>query len=98
MTVPINLIVRYFKIDFHHAFIHIRSRKEDEKGRIFPFSNVLNVVPDNKNKKFQHLYSFIVETKEREFELFAPTPEEKAMWVAGFTYVLKSTRITQEII
>jgi hypothetical protein len=48
------------------------------------------------SKKFQN--PFFLKTTDRTFALYAPTYEERRMWMAGFDYVIKSTVIVQKII
>ena len=43
-------------------------------------------------------FPFFVKTTERVFEFFAATEEEREMWMAGFDYCIKSTRVVQKII
>ena len=48
------------------------------------------------SKKFQ--FPFFLKTKSRHFLLFASTHEERRMWLAGFQYVILSTKEVQKII
>jgi hypothetical protein len=41
--------------------------------------------------------AFFVKTTDRVFELYTSTPEEREMWMAGFKYIMISTKEVQSI-
>lgn len=45
----------------------------------------------------QYVFAFFVKTSDRVFELYASTPDEREMWMAGFKYILISTKEVQTI-
>lgn len=48
------------------------------------------------SKKFK--FQFYVQIKDKEFEIFTSSPEERQMWMAGFNYVVKSSQEMQNIV
>ena len=45
----------------------------------------------------QYVLPFFVKTTDRVFELYTSTPDEREMWMAGFQYILISTKEVQQI-
>ena len=72
------------------AFAHI------QKCYIPTPKNVIKIMEDIPSKTFK--YPFIVKTIERMFLLFAPTEQERDMWIAGFEYIIVSTMQVQSIL
>jgi hypothetical protein len=42
-------------------------------------------------------HTFALQTQDRQYILFAPTNEERIMWMTGFKYAIASTAIVQDI-
>jgi hypothetical protein len=45
-----------------------------------------------KNGPSNYKYPFLMVTKDRKFELFAYSNDERMMWIGGFNYVILSTK------
>ena len=101
---------RYYKIDFTSAVLFISEQineEDDKKIKQVPFSHIQKCYepkPENEIKIAEEIksntfkYPFYVKTLERLFLLFAPTRSERDMWVAGFEYIIVSTRQVQSIL
>ena len=71
-----------------------------------PFRSILDVsapgilMQDTLQKKCcpKFRFPFFVKTLDRTFEFYAATEVERQMWMAGFDYCIKSTKIVQKII
>ena len=76
--------------------------EEDEKKIVLPFRSVMDVhqpstcLPQSVVPKDWE-YPFSLHTIDRRYVLFAPSNEERKMWMAGFKYVISSTQTVQEI-
>lgn len=69
-----------------------------------PFRDIHNAyLPTEQNDKTlrklasssQYVFAFFVKTANRVFELYTSTPDEREMWMAGFRYILISTKEVQ---
>ena len=97
---------RYFVIDFTIAKMFIKKDRALEAGpndtptsdvKVLPFRSILDCskpcvtsIPSDVPKKWRHL--FMLRTIDRVFTLFAQSENEVDIWMAGFIYVITSTR------
>lgn len=77
-------------------------KDEDPNKTVIPFRSILDAFlpPQPVSRKLlpaDWQYPFTVATIGRKFILFAPTSDERKMWIAGFKYVVASTRTVQSI-
>ena len=91
-----QLYKRYFTIDYYAATITITHDKDNNDGLcVIPFRDCISseVTSHRIDKCNLFKYPFNLKTKEKEWILYAPSVEERAMWVDGITYVILSTEI-----
>lgn len=100
---------RYHIIDFTKAQMIIQSKPlqtDLTKIKRIPFRDIYNAyLPTEENDKIlrklssgsSYVFPFFVKTPDRIFELYTSTPDERNMWMAGFKYILISTREVQQI-
>lgn len=102
--------LRYFLIDYQTGNIYIATHVE-YMGNFnnctkIPFGGVLDCsqpseleeISLQKEMSKTYCYPFYVKTNERDFTLCAASEEERQMWMAGFKYVMISTKQVQQII
>ena len=97
--------VRYYIVDYTAAVIHIKHKKEDaltaSDVKSIAFRDVRSVYGPRPGQlkptdcQDPWVFAFYVETVARKFQLYAQTESEKQMWIAGFEYLIKSTREVQ---
>lgn len=91
-----SYLKRYYTLDFGNAVMFIKD------GDTIPFRDIVRVMlPQfNQEEVFRKnvnsktfTFPFFVKTNMRFMELYAASEEERQMWVAGFEYVLISTKV-----
>ena len=85
-------IKRFFVIDFAFATVYISNKPGDtENLKKIPFRNIISA---------EQCYgdTFILKTKDRDFDLMCDKEFDRDMWLAGFNYLIKSTVEVQKII
>lgn len=100
---------RYHIIDFTKAQMLIQNSKtqtDPSKIKRVPFRDIQSAyLPTDGCDKMlrklasgsQYVFAFFVKTTNRVFELYTSTPDEREMWMAGFKYILISTKEVQQI-
>lgn len=61
----------------------------------FPTSDKEKALKQQCSKKFQ--YPFYVVMQKRKYELYAASELDRKMWMSGFEYLIKSSKIVMEI-
>jgi len=93
-----SYLKRFYTLDFGNAMMFVKD------SETIPFRDITRVympqfgmddVFKNAINSKTFLFPFFLKTGGRITELYAASEEERKMWVAGFEYVIKSTKIIQ---
>ena len=95
-----DLILRFFIVDFNWHSMMYKPHHDDNASKDIQFKDIyaVNLYQEEKKEKSKTFNKpFQVVTKDRIFELYAPSELEREMWMAAFDYAIQSTKIVQQI-
>ena len=87
-------------IDYTKAVVIVKKEENSTDSQKIPFREFTEVIPFNEEKTKASLahchknykYGFWLKSNVRNMELFCNAEDEREMWMAGFKYVILSTR------
>lgn len=88
-----KLIQRYFILDHKSESMQIFEKNEPTSpSKLYHYSDVLELSDDSDKSsgiRLRWTFKFYLKCKQRDFELFCASEDEKAMWMYAFETVLK---------